>query len=115
MDKSVKLFKAAIAASLVAVLMSKSAFAAEPFPDVDYDLVEMVRATHPSKADVIKAFGDPAKEEEIREQSSGKVVATILHYKNITKSPDGTYYPVTEFDFVNDSLESVVFLGSSPL
>ena len=42
----------------------------------------------------------------------GKIVASIWQYHNINKAADGTLYPTTELDFVDDKVVQVVFLNN---
>lgn len=97
------------------ILVAPVAFADEKLPSVDIDLIDTIRATHPNKDALIASFGTPAKEEEITEKSTGKVVANIVHFRKITKTETGEVYPVTEFDLMNGQIENVVFLGTDTL
>jgi hypothetical protein len=63
------------------------------------------------KASIIAQFGEPAKAEDVKIKGSGKVVATIWHYHKINKAEDGSYYPTTELDFIDDKVVQVVFLN----
>ena len=63
------------------------------------------------KATIIAQFGEPAKAEDVKIKDSGKVVATIWHYHNINTAADGSYYPTTELDFIDDKVVQVVFLN----
>jgi hypothetical protein len=63
------------------------------------------------KATIIAQFGEPAKAEDVKVKGSGKVVATIWHYHKINKAEDGSYYPTTELDFIDDKVVQVVFLN----
>lgn len=63
------------------------------------------------KATIIAQFGEPAKAEDVKIKKSGKIVATIWHYHNINTAPDGSFYPTTELDFIDDKVVQVVFLN----
>ena len=63
------------------------------------------------KATIVAQFGEPAKAEDVKIKDSGKVVATIWHYHNINTAADGSYYPTTELDFIDDKVVQVVFLN----
>ena len=64
------------------------------------------------KAKIIAQLGKPAKEDDVKLKDSGKVVASIWQYHNINKAADGTLYPTTELDFVDDKVVQVVFLNN---
>jgi hypothetical protein len=63
------------------------------------------------KAKIVAQFGEPAKAEEVKIKGSGKIAATIWHYHKINKAEDGSYYPTTELDFIDDKVVQVVFLN----
>ena len=63
------------------------------------------------KATIVAQFGEPAKAEDVKIKDSGKIVATIWHYHNINTAADGSYYPTTELDFIDDKVVQVVFLN----
>ena len=63
------------------------------------------------KATIIAQFGEPAKAEDVKIKESGKIVATIWHYHNINTAADGSYYPTTELDFIDEKVVQVVFLN----
>ncbi len=64
-----------------------------------------------NKATIIAQFGEPAKAEDVKVKDSGKIVASIWHYHNINTAADGSYYPTTELDFIDDKVVQVVFLN----
>ena len=51
-----------------------------------------------NKAKIVELLGEPAKMDDIKLKSSGRVVASIWHYHNINTAEDGSYYPTTELD-----------------
>jgi hypothetical protein len=63
------------------------------------------------KAKIMAQFGEPAKAEDVKVKDSGKIVASIWHYHNINTAADGSYYPTTELDFIDDKVVQVVFLN----
>jgi hypothetical protein len=64
------------------------------------------------KAKIIELLGEPAKADDVKLKGSGKIVASIWHYHNINTAEDGSYYPTTELDFVDDKVVQVVFLNN---
>lgn len=64
------------------------------------------------KTKIIEQLGKPAKEDDVKLKDSGKIVASIWQYHNINKAADGTLYPTTELDFVDDQVVQVVFLNN---
>jgi hypothetical protein len=65
------------------------------------------------KAKIVAQFGEPAKADDVRIKGSSKVVASIWQYHNINKAEDGSFYPTTELDFIDDKVVSVVFLNNN--
>ena len=65
-----------------------------------------------NKAKIIELLGEPAKADDVKVKGSGRVVASIWHYHNINTDENGTYYPTTELDFVDDKVVQVVFLNN---
>ena len=64
------------------------------------------------KTKIIEQLGKPAKEDDVKLKDSGKIVASIWQYHNLNKAADGTLYPTTELDFVDDKVVQVVFLNN---
>jgi hypothetical protein len=64
------------------------------------------------KNKILAQLGQPAKADDVKLKDSGKVVASIWHYHNINKAADGTLYPTTELDFVDEQVVQVVFLNN---
>lgn len=64
------------------------------------------------KTKIVELLGEPAKADDVRIKGSDRVVASIWHYHNINTSEDGTYYPTTELDFIDDKVVMVVFLNN---
>lgn len=104
-------------AFLLALTLSSAAFADEAktqplnsaIPIEEKAFVEAI--TKYDKASIIAQFGEPAKAEDVKIKSSGRIVATIWHYHKINTAPDGSYYPTTELDFIDEKVVQVVFLN----
>jgi hypothetical protein len=64
------------------------------------------------KAKIVAQFGEPAKAEDVKIKGSGKIVASIWHYHNLNTAEDGSLYPTTELDFIDDKVVQVVFLNN---
>lgn len=100
------------------ILFASFAFAddAKPAPATDkLPLEEKAFVSAINKFDktkIIAQLGRPAKEDDVKLKDSGKVVASIWHYHNLNTAADGTLYPTTELDFVDDQVVQVVFLNN---
>jgi hypothetical protein len=64
------------------------------------------------KAKIVTQFGEPAKNDDIRIKGTNKIAASIWQYHNINTAADGSYYPTTELDFIDDKVVQVVFLNN---
>ena len=104
-------------AVLLASTLSSAAFAEEAvtqplktvIPIEEKAFIDVINKY--DKATIIAQFGEPAKAEDVKIKQSGKIVATIWHYHKINTAPDGSYYPTTELDFIDDKVVQVVFLN----
>lgn len=104
-------------AVLLATTLSSTAFADEDktqtlntvIPTEEKAFVDAINKY--DKATIIAQFGEPAKAEDVKIKNSGKIVATIWHYHNINTAADGSFYPTTELDFIDDKVVQVVFLN----
>ena len=104
-------------AALLATTLTSAAFADEAktqplntaIPTEEKAFVDAINKY--DKATIIAQFGEPAKAEDVKIKDSGKVVATIWHYHNINTAADGSFYPTTELDFIDDKVVQVVFLN----
>lgn len=85
----------------------------EDIPTEEKAFVEAINKY--DKAKILAQFGEPAKAEDVKIKGSEKVVASIWHYHNLNTAEDGTYYPITELDFIDDKVVQVVFLNHSNL
>lgn len=104
-------------ALLLASTLSSVAYADEPKPQPLSSVIPTEEKAFVNvinqydKAKIIAQFGEPAKAEDVKIKQSGKIVATIWHYHKINTAPDGSYYPTTELDFIDDKVVQVVFLN----
>ena len=104
-------------AALLATTLTSAAFADEAktqplntaIPTEEKAFVDAINKY--DKATIIAQFGEPAKSEDVKIKDSGKIVATIWHYHNINTAADGSFYPTTELDFIDDKVVQVVFLN----
>ncbi len=64
------------------------------------------------KAKIVAQLGDPAKADDVKIKGSDKIAASIWQYHNINTASDGSYYPTTELDFIDDKVVQVVFLNN---
>jgi hypothetical protein len=64
------------------------------------------------KAKIVAQFGEPAKNDDVRIKGTNKIVASIWQYHNINTAADGSQYPTTELDFIDDKVVQVVFLNN---
>jgi hypothetical protein len=62
-----------------------------------------------NKDEILKALGEPANKEDIKMKSSEEIVGSIWQYHHINTAEDGSYYPTTELDFLDEFVETVVF------
>ena len=90
--------------------MPLAAEAATDIPTEEKAFVKVINQF--DKAKIIELLGEPAKTDDVKLKGSGRVVASIWHYHNINTAEDGSYYPTTELDFVNDKVVQVVFLNN---
>jgi hypothetical protein len=65
-----------------------------------------------NKEKIVELLGEPARAEDVKIKGTDKVAASIWHYHNINTAEDGTYYPTTELDFIDDKVVTVVFLNN---
>lgn len=64
------------------------------------------------KSSILEQFGEPSKRNDIKNDRTGEVIASIWHYHYLnTSATDGAYYPTTELDFVGDKVVMVVFMN----
>lgn len=64
-----------------------------------------------TKAQIVAHFGEPSKADDVKIKGTNRVVASIWQYHNINKAQDGSFYPTTELDFIDDKVVQVVFLN----
>ena len=66
-----------------------------------------------NKDEILKALGEPMSKEDIKMKSSDEIVASVWQYRHINTAEDGSYYPVTELDFLDEFVETVVFQNNN--
>ena len=66
-----------------------------------------------NKDEILKALGEPMSKEDIKMKSSDEIVASVWQYHHINTAEDGSYYPVTELDFLDEFVETVVFQNNN--
>lgn len=66
-----------------------------------------------NKDEILKALGEPIHKEDIKMKSSDEIVASVWQYHHINTAEDGSYYPVTELDFLDEFVETVVFQNNN--
>ena len=66
-----------------------------------------------NKDEILKVLGEPAFKEDIKMKSSEQIVGSIWQYHNINTAEDGSYYPTTELDFLDEFVETVVFQNNT--
>jgi len=104
-------------AILLASTLSSAAYAGETkaqplsskIPTEEKAFVDAINKV--DKAAIVAQFGEPAKAEDVKIKDTGKIVASVWHYHNINTAADGSYYPTTELDFIDDKVVQVVFLN----
>lgn len=106
----------ALFAVVLSSLMLMSAVKAEEVPAVldiptlEKDFVGAINGF--DKAKIIAQFGEPAKADDVKVKSTGKVVASIWQYHYINTAADGSYYETTELDFIDNKVVQVVFINN---
>ena len=79
-------------------------------PTLEKDFVKSINQF--SKEQIIAQFGEPAKADDVKVKSTGKVVASIWQYHFINTAEDGTYYETTELDFIDGKVVMVAFMNN---
>jgi hypothetical protein len=79
-------------------------------PTLERDFVNAINGFN--KAKIIAQFGEPAKADDVKIKGTQKIVASIWQYHFINTATDGSYYPTTELDFIDDKVVTVVFLNN---
>ena len=79
-------------------------------PTLEKDFVNSINKF--SKEQIIAQFGEPAKADDVKIKSTGKVVASIWQYHFINTAEDGSYYQTTELDFIDGKVVMVAFLNN---
>ncbi|KQT43704.1 MULTISPECIES: hypothetical protein [unclassified Methylophilus] len=100
-------------ATLALVTLSTSVLAGNTTEKLPQDEQGFVTAIGKLKrSEIIALLGEPARAEDVKLKDSGRVVASIWHYHNINKDPQGAYYPTTELDLIDDQVSVIVFLNN---
>jgi hypothetical protein len=79
-------------------------------PTLEQDFVNSINKF--SKEQIIAQFGEPAKANDVKVKTTGKIVASIWQYHFINTAADGTYYETTELDFIDDKVVMVAFMNN---
>jgi hypothetical protein len=93
-----------------AAIAEESTSATNTIPTLEKDFVNTINKF--SKEQIIAQFGEPAKADDVKVKSTGKVVASIWQYHFINTAEDGTYYETTELDFIDDKVVMVAFMNN---
>ena len=78
-------------------------------PTLEQDFVSSINKF--TKEQIIAQFGEPAKADDVKIKTTGKIVASIWQYHFINTAADGTYYETTELDFIDDKVVMVAFMN----
>jgi hypothetical protein len=78
-------------------------------PTLEQDFVNSINKF--TKEQIIAQFGEPAKADDVKVKTTGKIVASIWQYHFINTAADGTYYETTELDFIDDKVVMVAFMN----
>lgn len=93
-----------------AAIAEESTSVTNTIPTLEKDFVNTINKF--SKEQIIAQFGEPAKADDVKVKSTGKVVASIWQYHFINTAEDGTYYETTELDFIDDKVVMVAFMNN---
>ena len=66
-----------------------------------------------NKDEILKALGEPIYKEDIKMKSSEEIVGSVWQYHHINTAEDGSYFPTTELDFLDEFVETVVFQNNN--
>ena len=77
-------------------------------PTLEKDFVSAINKF--SKEQIIAQFGEPAKADDVKVKTTGKVIASIWQYHFINTA--GSYYETTELDFIDDKVVMVAFMNN---
>jgi hypothetical protein len=80
-------------------------------PTLEQDFVNSINKF--TKEQIIAQFGEPAKADDVKVKTTGKIVASIWQYHFINTAADGTYYETTELDFIDDKVVMVAFMNNN--
>lgn len=94
-----------------AAVAEESASNSSQIPTLEQDFVNSINKF--TKEQIIAQFGEPAKAEDVKIKTTGKIVASIWQYHFINTAADGSYYETTELDFIDDKVVMVAFLNNN--
>ena len=80
-------------------------------PTLEQDFVNTINKF--TKEQIISQFGEPAKADDVKIKTTGKIVASIWQYHFINTDADGTYYETTELDFIDNKVVMVAFINNN--
>lgn len=93
-----------------AAVAEESAVNSNSIPTLEQDFVNSINKF--TKAQIIAQFGEPAKADDVKVKTTGKIVASIWQYHFINTAADGSYYETTELDFIDDKVVMVAFMNN---
>ncbi len=109
-------YKTLLGVLLAQIVVIQPALAADKplseteIPTLERDFVNAINGFNKTK--IIAQFGEPAKADDVKIKGTQKIVASIWQYHFINTAADGSYYPTTELDFIDDKVVTVVFLNN---
>ena len=83
----------------------------DSLPVDEKSFIEVIK--HFNKNEILKVLGEPASKEDIKVKSSSEILGSVWQYHRINTSADGNYYPTTELDFLDEFVETVVFINDN--
>lgn len=78
-------------------------------PMLEQDFVNSINKF--TKEQIIAQLGEPAKADDVKIKTTGRIVASIWQYHHINTAEDGSYYQTTELDFIDDKVVMVAFMN----
>lgn len=94
-----------------AAIAEESPVTNNQIPTLEQDFVNSINKF--TKEQIIAQFGEPAKADDVKIKTTGKIVASIWQYHFINTAADGSYYETTELDFIDDKVVMVAFLNNN--
>lgn len=93
-----------------AAVAEESTASSNQIPTLEQDFVNSINKY--TKEQIVAQFGEPAKAEDVKIKTTGKIVASIWQYHYINTAVDGSYYQTTELDFIDDKVVMVAFMNN---